>query len=63
MKITENLLFNDEQMYHKIETIRSDYHQLASYELNINKVSVSCLDDKRYIHDNGITSHAYGHAS
>ena len=27
----------------------------------INKVSLSCFDDKRYIHDNGFTSYAYGH--
>ena len=52
-------LFNDEQMYHKMKTIRSDNHQLGSYE--INKVSLSCFDDKRYIHDDGKTSYAYGH--
>ena len=52
-------LFNDKQMYHKMKTIRSENHQLGSYELN--KVSLSCFDDKRYIHDNGITSYAYGH--
>ena len=52
-------LFNNKQMYHKMKTIRSENHQLGSYELN--KVSLSCFDDKRYIHDNGITSYAYGH--
>ena len=35
------------------ETIRSNNHQLGSYELN--KVSLSCFDDKRYIHENGTT--------
>ena len=54
-----NTLFNNKQMYHKMKTIRSENHQLGSYE--INKVSLSCFDDKRYIHDNGITSYAYGH--
>ena len=34
-------------MHHKIKTIRSNNHQLGSYELN--KVSLSCFDDKRYI--------------
>ena len=34
-------------------------HQLGTYE--INKISLSCFDDKRYIHDNGITSYAYSH--
>ena len=52
-------LFRNEQMYHKMKTIRSQNHKLHSYE--INKVSLSCFDDKRYIHENGITSYAYGH--
>ena len=52
-------LFNNKQMYHKMKTIRSENHQLGSYELN--KVSLSCFDDKRYIHNNGINSYAYGH--
>ena len=52
-------LFNNQQMYHKMKTIRSENHQLGSYE--INKVSPSCFDDKRYISDDGITSYAYGH--
>ena len=52
-------LFNNKQMHHKTKTIRSENHQLGSYE--INKVSLSCFDDKRYIHDDGTTSYAYGH--
>ena len=44
---------------HKMKTIRSDYHVISSYE--INKTSLSCFDDKRYILDDGITSYAYGH--
>ena len=44
-----------------MKTIRSNNHQLGSYELN--KVSLSCFDDKRYIHKNGINSYAYGHHS
>ena len=52
-------LFNNQQMYHKMKTIRSENHQLGSYK--INKVSLSCFDDKRYISDDGITSYAYGH--
>ena len=38
---------------------RTDCHQISSYEYN--KISLSCYDDKRYIHDNGVTSYAYGH--
>ena len=55
----KNILLSREQMYHKMKTIRSEKHQLGSYE--ITKVSLSCFDDKRYIHENGITSYAYGH--
>ena len=55
----KNILLSREQMYHKMKTITSEKHQLGSYE--INKVSLSCFDDKRYIHENGITSYAYGH--
>ena len=55
----KNVLFNNEQMHHTMKTIRSNNHQLGSYELN--KVSLSCFDDKRYIHNNGVTSYAYGH--
>ena len=53
------VLFNDEQLHHKIKTIRSEKHQLGSFELN--KISLSCFDDKRFIHEIGITSYAYGH--
>ena len=42
-----------------MKTIRSYNHELGSYV--INKVSLSCFDDKRYIHEDGITSYAYGH--
>ena len=55
----KNVLFNNQQMHHTMKTIRSDKHQLGSYELN--KVSLSCFDDKQYIHDNGVTSYSYGH--
>ena len=44
---------------HKMKTIRSDHHVVSSYE--INKISLSSFDDKRYILDDGITTYAYGH--
>ena len=55
----KNVLLINEQLHHKMKTIRSQKHQLGSYE--INKVSLSCFDDKRYIYNNGISSYAYGH--
>ena len=55
----KDVLFNNKQLCHKIKTIRSQRHQLGCYE--INKISLSCFDDKRYLHDNGIDSYANGH--
>ena len=37
----------------------SEKHNIGSYV--INKISLSCDDDKRHILDNGINSLAYGH--
>jgi len=55
----KNVLDNEKQINHTMKTIRSMNHQLGSYELN--KVSLSCFDDKRYIANDGIKSYAYGH--
>ena len=55
----KDTLFNKKQLHHKMKTIRSENHELNSYE--INKVSLSCFDDKRYILEDGKTSYAYGH--
>ena len=57
--IYEDTLFENTKMRHKQKSIRSEYHQISSYE--INKTSLSCYDDKRYILDDKITSYAYGH--
>ena len=54
----KEVLFNNKQIHNTMKTI-SKNHQLASYELN--KVSLSCFDDKRYLLDDRITSYAYGH--
>ena len=55
----KEVLFNNKQMHHTMKTIRSNNHQIGSFELN--KISLSCFDDKKFIHQNGITSYAYGH--
>ena len=55
----KKVLFKNEQMQHRMKTIRSERHQLGSYE--INKISLSCFDDKRYIANDGINSFSYGH--
>ena len=45
-------------LHHQMKTIRSDCHQISSYQ--INKISLSPFDDKRYIWSDGISSYAYG---
>ena len=54
----KNVLFNNKQIHHTMKTIRSQKHELGSFELN--KISLSCFDDKRYISKDGLTSYAYG---
>ena len=55
----KDCLLNGKQMLHSMRAIRSNHHQIGSYQLN--KISLSCFDDKRYIHEDGIHSYAYGH--
>ena len=54
----KNVLFNKKQMCHTMRLIKSEKHQIGSYV--VDKISLSCFDDKRYIHENGVTSYAYG---
>ena len=53
-----DVLFNKKTIHHRMNTIKSELHQINSYHLD--KVSLSPYDDKRYILDDGITSLAYG---
>ena len=55
----DNILTSGKNMYSKMKLIRSMKHQL--YTMEMNKVSLSAYDDKRYISNDGITSYAYGH--
>ena len=59
MKDYRDTLFGGKQLMRQMRTIRSDHHQLGSYQLN--KISLPCFDDKRYILEDGISSHANGH--
>ena len=54
-----DVLNNNKTMHHQMNTIRSESHQINSYQ--INKISLSPFDDKRYILNDEITSLAYGH--
>ena len=44
---------------HKMKRIQSKKHKLWTYEINI--ISSSCFDDKRYVLDDGINKSAYFH--
>ena len=53
-----DVLNESKVLHHQMKTIRSDCHQISSYQ--INKISLSRFDDKRYILSDGISSYAYG---
>ena len=46
-------------MRHKMNRIQSKKHKLRTYE--ISKISLSCLNDKRYVQDDSINTLAYFH--
>ena len=54
-----DVLLGKKVVRHKMKRILSEKHNIGNYLLN--KVSLSCYDDKRYILNDGIDSLAYGH--
>ena len=52
-------LFNKKVFRHKMKRIQSKKHKLGTYE--INKISLSCFDDKKFVLNNGIHMLAYFH--
>ena len=55
----KDTLFNIKVIRHKMERIQSKKHKIGTYE--INKISLSCNDDKRFVLDDGIHTPAYFH--
>ena len=55
----KDVLFNEKIIRHKMKRIQSKKHKLGTYE--IDKISLSCFDDKRYVLDEGICMLAYFH--
>ena len=55
----KNTLFNNKIMRHKMRRIQAKKHKLGTYE--INKISISCFDDKRSVSKYGIHTLAYFH--
>ena len=53
----KDVLFNEKITRHKMKIIQSKKHKLGTYE--IDKISLSCFDDKRYMLDDGIYMVAY----
>ena len=55
----KDVLFNKKVIRHKMKRIQSKKHKLGTYE--IDKISLSCFDDKRYVLDDGIYTLSYFH--
>ena len=54
-----DVLFGRKVVRHKMERIQKKLRSVGTYDLN--KISLSCFDDKRYVLDGGINTLAYGH--
>ena len=48
----KHVLFNEKIIRHKVKRMQSKKHKLGTYE--IEKISLSCFDDKRYVFDDEI---------
>ena len=57
----KDVLFNKKIIRHKMKRIQAKKHKLGTYE--IDKISLSCFDDKRYMLDDEIHMLAYFHTN
>ena len=55
----KDILFNKKIIRYKMKRIQRKKHKLGTYE--IDKISLSCFDDKRYVLDDGIYTLSYFH--
>ena len=55
----KDTLFNKKIIRHKMRRIQGKKHKMGTYE--INKISLSCFDDKRFVLNDGIHTLAYFH--
>ena len=55
----KDVLFNKKVTRHKMKRIKAKKHKIGTYE--IDKISLSCFDDKRYVLDDGVNTLAYFH--
>ena len=54
-----DVLLNKKVVNHSMKRKQSRLHKISTYDLN--KISLSCFDDKRYALDDGINTLAYFH--
>ena len=50
----EDVLFDKKIIRRKMKRIQSKKHKISTYD--VNKISLSCFDDKRYFLNDGITT-------
>ena len=55
----KDTLFNKKVVRHKIKRIQSKKHKIGTYE--VNRISLSCFDDKGFVLDDGIRTLTYFH--
>ena len=55
----KDVLFNKKIIRHKMKKIQSKKHKLGTYD--IDKISLSCFHNKRYVLDDGIHTLSYFH--
>ena len=55
----KDTLFNKKIIRHKMRGIQGKNHKMGTYE--INKISLSVFDDKRFVLNNGVHTLAYFH--
>ena len=53
----KDVLFNKKIIRHKMKIIQANEHKIGTYE--IDKISLSCFDDKRFVLDDGVHTLAY----
>ena len=54
-----DVLFGKKVVRHGMKRIQSKLHEIGTYD--VNKISLTCFDDKRYVLNNGINTLAYFH--
>ena len=55
----KDILFNKKIIRHKMKRIQAKEHKKGTYE--VDKISLSCFDDKRFVLDDGVHTLAYFH--